>query len=85
MVGGGQRMTWLSPDQVAQRLGISKRTATALMYQMNYTVLSGSERKRIRVAETELDRFLTERSKRKTIIQIVTAGTNKKVPGRRGR
>ena len=53
---------WLGPDEVAERLGVARRTAISLMYQMPYSVISGTERKRIRVSEETLDSWVMKRT-----------------------
>ena len=53
---------WLGPDQVAERLGVKRKTALSLMRQMRYTVVSGVERQRIRVTEAALEDWMEERT-----------------------
>ena len=56
------KIVWLSPDDVAERIGVSRRTAISLMYQMIHTVIGGTERKRIRVSEDALNAWMNKRS-----------------------
>ena len=53
---------WLGPDQVAERLGVKRKTALSLMRKMRYTVVSGVERQRIRVTEAALEDWMEERT-----------------------
>jgi len=59
---------WLGPDEVAERLGVARRTAISLMYQMPYSVISGTERKRIRVSEETLDSWVMKRTNGKPLV-----------------
>ena len=59
----GTTMTiWPSPDDVASRLGIGRRLAMTIMNQMPHSVISGTERKRIRVSEEALDSWMVKHS-----------------------
>lgn len=73
--------TWLNADQVAARLGISRKSALALMSRMPHAVISGTERKRIRVSEAQLDAWLMKRSTGKPVSNICT-GSRKKLARR---
>ncbi len=73
---------WLTPDDVADRLQIKRRTAIGLMYQMNYSVISGSTRKRIRVSEQAFESFMLKHSNGKQPISIGT-GTPKRLERRK--
>lgn len=53
---------WLSPEQVAEALGITRRKANEIMHGMPHTVISGEQRKRIRVTEDALEAWLVEHS-----------------------
>jgi hypothetical protein len=55
-------MTWLNADQVAERLNVSRRTAITLMYQMQFSVIGGTVKKRIRVSEDALNAWMLKRS-----------------------
>ena len=54
-------MIWLKPEDVAERLGVARKTALGLMAQMEHSVISGKERKRLRVSEEALDRWMMGR------------------------
>ena len=58
---------WLNADQVANRLGIARRTALILMQRMPHAVISGKERKRIRVSESQLEAWLMKNSTGKPV------------------
>ena len=73
---------WLGPDQVAERLGVKRRTAMAMMSQMPHSVISGMERKRIRVSEDTLEAWMAKRSNNITPISIKTVGSKKKLARR---
>lgn len=51
-------MVWLDPDGVAERIGVSRKTALKLMNEMPHTNIGGSTRKRIRVSEAGLDEWM---------------------------
>jgi len=73
---------WLGPDQVAERLGVKRRTAMAMMSQMPHSVISGTERKRVRVSEDTLEAWMAKRSNNITPISIKTVGSKKKLARR---
>ena len=73
-------MSWLTADQVAERLQISRRTALSLMYQMPHSVIGGTTRKRIRVSEESLDMWMMKQSNVKsTSIRSNIKGSNKRL------
>lgn len=72
---------WLTADQVAERLGVSRRTAIAMMHEMPHTVLSGTQRKTIRVSEAQLESWLMKRSTGKPV-QTVCTGSKRKLARR---
>ena len=49
---------WLSPDDIASRLGIARRTAMTMMMSMNPVAISGSVRKRYRVSEESFNAYM---------------------------
>ena len=73
---------WLSPDDVADRLGIHRRTAMAMMYQMPHSVIGGTVRQRIRVSEQTFEAWMLKHSSGKPILATVSTGSNRKL-GRR--
>lgn len=74
---------WLGPDEVAKRLGVTRRTAMALMTQMPHSVISGRERKRIRVSEKDLDGWMVKRSTGATVSTVTgKLGSNKRLARR---
>ena len=60
---------YLDAQQVADRLGVSRRTAMSMMLEMNPIAISGRARIRYRVTEENLDRWMAKRmiGKQKTI------------------
>ena len=75
------KVSLLTPDDVSDRLGIARRTAIKLMYQMPHIVISGTERKRIRITETTLDNWILKNSTGNPIVAIET-GAKKKLQRR---
>ena len=73
---------WLTADQVAARLSISKRTALSLMYQMPHSVIGGTVRKRIRVSESSLDSWMVKRSNKLPVMDPVKTGSKKRLARR---
>ena len=71
---------WLTPDDVAERIGVARRTAMEMMWDMPHSIISGTVRKRIRVSEDALDAWMAKRSTG----TVVTAskGTKKKLQRR---
>lgn len=49
---------WLNPDQVAERIGVARRTAMAMMLEMQPVFISGKVRRRIRVSEESLEQWM---------------------------
>lgn len=75
-------IVWLNADQVADRLGIHRKTAMALMMQMNPVAISGNVRKRYRVSEESLDRWMVKHSIGKPPVSSIATGTRKKLQRR---
>lgn len=74
---------WLDADAVAERLGVCRKTAVAMMYQMDHSVISGTVRKRIRVSEDALDAWMMRnQAVRQRPASTGTAGTKKKLARR---
>ena len=73
---------WLNPDDVAERLGVCRRTAMALMYQMNYSVIGGTARKRIRVSEDSLNVWMMKHSQGTVEPRSGSKGNTKKLARR---
>lgn len=74
---------WLNADQLADRLGIHRKTAMALMMEMNPVAISGNVRKRYRVSEESLERWMLKHSigKQPPVSRIGT-GTERKLKRR---
>ena len=75
-------IVWLNADQVAERLGICRRTALTLMYQMPHSVIGGTVRKRIRVSEGSLDAWMTKKSNKLPVADSVCTGSKRKLKRR---
>ena len=73
---------WLTPEQVASILCVSRKTAVAMMYGMPHTVISGKERKRIRVSEETLEAWMLKRSTGTPVISSKNVGTTRKLQRR---
>ena len=71
---------YLDPQQVAERLCVTRRTAMSLMMEMNPTPICGKVRMRYRVSEENLNRWMAKKAVGKPI--SVIKGSNKKL-GRR--
>ena len=77
-------MVWLSPKAVAERLDVSKRTAMTMMAEMNPVYISGTVRKRIRVSEENLDKWMAAHAVgKKSPVSRIGTGSSKKLPRRR--
>ena len=75
-------IVWLNADQVADRLGVSRKTAMSLMYQMPHSIIGGTVRKRIRVSESNFDAWMTKRSNRLPVADPIKTGSKKKLTRR---
>jgi len=74
---------WLTPDDVAERLQVGRRTAMSMMAQMPHSVIGGTERKRIRVSEEALDTWMLKHSEGKPVVSNrATAGCRRKLERR---
>ena len=74
---------WLNKQQIAERLGIHPKTAEQIMLEMNPVAISGNVRKRYRVSEENLERWMLKHSIGKPSISSIATGTKKKL-ARRG-
>ena len=75
---------WLNPTQVAERIGVARRTAMTMMLEMNPVYISGTVRKRMRVSEESLDKWMAAHAVgKKCPISSVSTGTVRKLPRRR--
>ena len=54
---------YLTADDVANRLHVSKKTAKALMMEMNPVAITGTVRKRYRVTEESLEAWIAKKQK----------------------
>ena len=52
---------YLDKFAVAERLGVQPKTAAAMMMEMNPIAISGNVRKRYRVTEDSLERWIARR------------------------
>jgi hypothetical protein len=52
---------YLEPQEVADRLGVTRRTAMSLMMEMNPIPVCGKVRMRYRVTEQSLDQWMAKR------------------------
>ena len=56
---------YLTPDDVAARLNVSRKTAKSLMMEMNPITITGKDRKRYRVTEESLEAWIAKKQKLK--------------------
>ena len=75
-------IVWLTADQVAERLNVSRRTAMKIMYQMPHSVIGGTVKKRIRVAESALDAWMLKQSNRLPSLNTASVGSKKRLERR---
>ena len=73
---------YLTPDDVAARLNVSRKTAKSLMMEMNPISITGTARKRYRVTEESLDAWMMRKTIGKPKAGNNSNGSNKKL-GRR--
>ena len=73
---------YLDAQEVADRLGVARRTAMSLMLEMNPIPISGKVRIRYRVTEENLDRWMAKRMLGKPIAGSIHTGTSKKLARR---
>ena len=74
---------WLNADQIADRIGVHRKTAMAMMLEMNPVAISGNTRKRYRVSEENLEQWMLKHSVgSKTPVSRVGTGCNKKLKRR---
>lgn len=52
---------YLDKNDVAERLGVKPKTAASMMMEMNPIAISGTVRKRYRVTEENLERWVMKR------------------------
>ena len=71
---------YLDAQQVADRLGVARRTAMSLMMEMNPIAISGKTRMRYRVTEESFDRWMAKRTIGKPV--SVGKGSNKRLERR---
>ena len=73
---------YLDPQEVADRLGVARRTAMALMMEMNPIPVCGTVRKRYRVTEESLDRWMAKRTIGKPTVSRAGTGCKKRLERR---
>lgn len=73
---------YLNPDQVAERIGVGRRTAMALMMEMNPIAICGKERKRYRVTEDSLERWMAKRMIGQPKVGNIKTGSKKRLERR---
>jgi hypothetical protein len=73
---------YLDPQEVADRLGVARRTAMSLMLEMNPIPISGKTRMRYRVTEENLDRWMAKRMIGKPNAGTICTGSKKKLERR---
>lgn len=73
---------WLGPKDVAERLGVCRRTALSLMQEMPHSVIGGTERKTIRVSEGAFEAWMVSKSNVRNATAVT--GCRKRIERRRG-
>jgi len=73
---------WLTADQVAERIGVARRTALSMMQQMNPVTISGNTRRRIRVSEESLEQWMIAHSTNKRPPVSRATGTTRRIARR---
>ena len=73
---------YLDPQQVADRIGVSRRTAISLMMEMNPIHVSGNVRRKYRVTEENLERWMAKRTIGRTRTGTIGCGSNKRLERR---
>jgi len=73
---------YLNADQVADRLGVARRTAMAMMMEMNPIAISGTVKKRYRVTEESLERWMARKTIGKPHTGSISKGSNKRLARR---
>ena len=65
---------YLDKNDVAERLGVNPKTAASMMMEMNPIAISGTVRKRYRVTEENLERWVMKRMIGRQTAQHRTGG-----------
>jgi len=73
---------WLEPQEVADRLGVARRTAMSLMMEMNPVPITGKVRMRYRVSEDSLELWMQKRTIGKPLANSISKGSKKKLQRR---
>lgn len=73
---------WLSPDDVADRLKVARKTAIALMHKMPYSVIGGTVRQRIRVSEKDLELWMVKQSAGGTKVSTIAGNCTRRLERR---
>lgn len=71
---------YLDKNDVAERLGVKPKTAAGMMMEMNPIAISGTVRKRYRVTEESLERWMMKRMTGRQ--KAVSTGSSKKLERR---
>ena len=73
---------YLDPQEVADRLGVARRTAMSLMMEMNPIPVCGKTRMRYRVTEENLDRWMAKKMLGKPKTGTICTGSKKRLERR---
>ena len=73
---------YLDQHQVGERIGVKPRTALALMMEMNPIAISGTVKKRYRVTEESLERWMARKTIGKPHTGSISKGSNKRLARR---
>lgn len=72
----------LDKHQVAERLGIHYKTAETLMMEMNPVAISGRTRRRYRVTEDSLEKWILRKTIGHGVVKTAGTGTDRKLKRR---
>ena len=72
----------LDKNAVAERLGVKPKTAALLMMEMNPIPVTGNVRKRYRVTEENLERWVARKMMGKPSVKSISMGSKKKLERR---
>lgn len=73
---------WLNPDQVAERIGVARKTAVGMMHEMNPVFITGKVRRRMRVSEENLERWMIAHGNGKTVTSRMSTGSKRRLERR---
>ena len=73
---------YLDPQEVADRLGVTRRTAMCLMMEMNPIHICGNVRRRYRVTEANLEQWMAKRMTGRSGRGTISMGSKRRLERR---